>query len=270
MEKVHSESDKCGEITLGKPSGDILVKCIILNTDIFDEEIGTIFYEVIDKDLESFDKEKVYKLTVSFHTKLWDDPRAETFSIPKPEPSGTFKGPKKISKEHKMYEVMHTQLERIDQILNKNGIKTYSTTIQGDYLESDDIMKIEIYEDITEPEYRGKGKNRKRVKKGKTSMIVPNSPGLRKHASNLATDRIIQIYKDFMKEIRDKKLMAEILGIEETQDEVKLVMAFAEQYGDLWLTTREQEKELLNRFKERGLFVLNKYIDKEEKPSIDI
>lgn len=59
--------------------------------------------------------------------------------------------------------------------------------------------------------------------------------------------------------------MSEILEIEETQDDNILYKAFVEQYGELWLTTSEREKELLNRLKERTLLVVNRFLEKEEK-----
>lgn len=38
-----------------------------------------------------------------------------------------------------------------------------------------------------------------------------------------------------------------------------MINAFRQQYGDLWLATSEREEEILNRLKERVLFVLKKY-----------
>lgn len=232
---------------------------VLQNTDLFDEEIGTKFHETLKTEMEKFDKEKVYKLTVSFHVNLLDDPRIESFYIP--EPSITNKGTEK----DQMYDVLKTQLKTLVQVLDKYELESDSHTIQGDDLEAEDIIIIKIEEDTREQKFVGKGKNRRRVK-AKVNSIVPSRPGTQELVSKLYSERIVKIYKDFFMPIRkDKKIMSEILGIEETEDEAILVNAFAKQYGDLWLTTNEKEKELVNRLKERTLFVLNKYLAEEKQ-----
>lgn len=229
------------------------MKYILQNTDIFDEEIGTKFNTAIKTDKEKIDKGKIYKFTVSFHVNLLNDSRAGEFYIP--EPSKTNKG----SKEDRIYDVMSTQLKRLEQTLNENGIEAYSTKIQGDRLEKENIIEIEINEDNSEPKFTGKGKNKKK-KKIKVSSIVPSLPYTQENVTKLASERLSKIFYDYMNIIRDKKIMSEILGIDETGDDRKLIKAFVEQYGELWLTTSEKEKDLRNRFKERSLLVLNKYI----------
>ena len=232
---------------------------ILLNTDIFDNEIGAKFNEIIQTDRNKFDKEKIYKLTVSFHVNLLKDKRFEDFSVP-PKPYKR----NKVSREEKIGDVLSYQLDKIRKILDENGIEANSTTIQGDDLEAEDIIKIEIYEDVREQKYIGKGKNRRR-EKFKVSSIVPSKPGTQKLVSELASKRIIEIYRDFMKVIRnDKKLMSGILWMEETNDDKTLIKAFAEQYGELWLTTSERSKELRERLCERALLVFNKCLEEEK------
>lgn len=41
--------------------------------------------------------------------------------------------------------------------------------------------------------------------------------------------------------------MSEILEINETEDDKELFRAFIKQYSQLWLTTKENEKTLLDR-----------------------
>lgn len=236
---------------------------ILQNTDLFDQEIGAKFNESIKADMDSYDKEKVYRLTVSFHVNLLKDLRMETFPVPEPP----YKR-KKVTREDKMYDVMSFQLKSLREILDNNGIVTDSTTIQGDDLESADIIKIEITEDSKEQKYIGKGKNRRR-ERFKTNSIVPSKPGTQKLVSELACKRIIEIYSDFMKVIRnDKKLMSGILKIDETRDDKTLIKAFAEQYGELWLSTNERSKELRERLCERALLVFNKYLEEEAKAEV--
>lgn len=227
---------------------------ILKNTDIFDEAIAEKLSKAMDANKDSFTKENTYKFTVSFHVNLLDDARFEEFHVP--FPSKTNKGTRK----DKIYDVMGLQLRRLEQVLDQYGIGTFSTTIQGDYLEEESIIKVEIIEDTDEPKWIGRGKKKSRIK---VSSIVPSMPYTRKNVTKLASERISKLFYELMNIIQDKKLMSEILEIEETKDNNVLFKAFAEQYGELWLAMNSRAEELMNKLKERSLFVVNKYIDKE-------
>ncbi|WAG61799.1 hypothetical protein LL037_16565 [Clostridium estertheticum] len=188
--------------------------------------------------------------------KLLDDTRFEGFNVP--VPSKTNKGTKK----DEIYEVMSFQLRRLEKVLNENGAEVSSTTIQGEYLDSENIIKIVICEDTSERKFMGRGKSRKSVK---VSSIVPRMPFTQKNVTKLASERLNNIFINFIAVIRDKKLMSEILEIEETEDDGKLFNAFNKQYGELWLATSEREKELLEHLKKRSLIVIEKYNEKENK-----
>ena len=229
---------------------------ILYNTDIFDEDIAIKFRNAIKGDLHKFIEEKTYRFTVSFNVNLLNDIRFQKFNIP--TPSKTNKG----TKEDKIHDVMNFQLKILEEVLVENGVEVYSTTIQGDNLETDDIIKIEITEDTTPPTFTGRGKNKKRMK---VNCIIPSIVYTRETATKLASERLSKIFSDLMNVIRDKKIMSEILEIEETADDNILYKAFVEQYGDLWFTTNENEKELLDRLKERSISVITKYINNEEK-----
>lgn len=246
---------------INKTDGErYFVEYVLHNTDIFDEEIGIKFNAALTADGEEVDKKIIYKLIVNFHVNLLNDSRFESFFVP--EPSKTSKGTKK----DKIYDVMGTQLKRLEQILNENGLEASSATIQGNHLEVDNIIRIELSEDTSEPQFTGRGKNKKRIK---VHSIIPSLPYSQEIGSKLAAERISKIYDDFMNIIRNKKIMSEILGIEETDDDGKIIKAFVEQYGALWFNTKEKEKELLNQFKERSFAVLNKYIDQGDETNFE-
>ncbi|WP_006718796.1 helix-turn-helix domain-containing protein [Desulfitobacterium metallireducens] len=241
---------------------------VLQNTDLFDEEIGTKFNEAIKPDIKKFDKDKVYKFTVSFHVNLLKDSRMEDFIIPEPIMSNIDTkeeinqvlsvelNSNIVTREDKMNEVLSVQLKRIERIVNEYGIDA-DLTIQGDYLGAENIIKIEIAEDPTEPIFTKKGKKIKRIK---VNSVIPSLPGTKELVSELYTKRIVEIYcKLFKPFLNDKKFISEILDIEKTNDVILLINAFRQQYGDLWLATSEREEEILNRLKERVLFVLKKY-----------
>jgi hypothetical protein len=236
--------------------GDILMEFILHNTDIFDEDIGAKFNKVVKTNKDSFTKGNVYELTVSFHVNLLNDTRFDELNIQ--VKSKTNKG----TRQDKVSDVMSYQLNKLEQILNENGIEVYSTTIQGDYLEEESIIKVEILEDKSKPDFIGRGKNKRRTK---VSSIIPSMPNTIERMTKLASEIISKKFYELINIIRDRKLLSEILEIEETEDEDILFEAFAKQFGELWLTTNEREKELLNRLRDRCVFVLSKYIDKENE-----
>jgi hypothetical protein len=149
---------------------------ILQNTDIFDEKIDQKLKEVIIDNKDAFTKGKTYISKVSFHVNLLDDQRFQEFNIP--IPSKTNKGTQK----YKIYDVMSYQLKRMEQVLNENEIETYSTVVQGDYLNADNIIKIEILEDNSQASFTGRGKNKKRIK---VSTIVPSMPYTQENVTKL-------------------------------------------------------------------------------------
>jgi len=229
---------------------------ILQNTDIFDTEIDQKLKVAINDNKDAFTKGKTYIFKVSFHVNLLNDKRFQEFSIPIPSKSS------KGTQKDKIYDVMSYQLKRMEGVLNENEIETYSTTIQGDYLDSDNIIKIEILEDNSITAVTGRGKSKKRIK---VSCIVPSLQFTQENVTRIASERINKIYWDFMGVIKNKKIMAEILEIDATEDDEKLFSAFVEQYGKLWLTTNEKEKELLQQLKDKAISVVSKYIEQEEK-----
>lgn len=230
---------------------------IIKGTDIFDEEVGEKFSQAIQSSEDKIKKDKVYKFIVSFHVNLLNDSRFEEFNLPVPSKKNTG------TKKDKIYDVLSFQLNKLVKILEENDIEAYSTIIQGDKLEEVvNILKIELVEDESpEKTYSGKGKKNKRPK---VSSIIPSLPFTTSNVTNFASERITKIFNELMNIIKNKKIMSEILDIDETDDESILFKAFANQYGELWLTTSEKEKELLNQFRERCELVLNKYSSEKD------
>lgn len=232
--------------------GVIFLTYVLQNTDIFNENIDEKFKDAFLKHQDDYNKDEVYKLIISFHVNYLNDQSFEEISLPVKS---------KISKNtrnDKIYDLLSFQLDKIEQILSEHGIITYNTTIQGVYLDKEDIIKIEIKEDKVEQKYEGDRKNNRRLT---MRSIVPSLPSTCEIASKLATENLNKIYNDFMSVIRNKKIMSEILGIEETEDDNQLFKVFVEQYGDLWLATEERKRELLTNFQERSMIILRKYSD---------
>lgn len=194
---------------------------VLHNTDIFDEQIGEKFGKVIINNQNDFIKGTAYVFTVSFHLKLLQDKRFYQFDLP------ASKLVTRPNKKDRIYAVMGFQLEKLEQVLQENGIEAYSTTIQGDTLDAEDIIKIKLLEDTSEPSFRGRGKKKKRTK---VSCIVPSLPYTSGLVTELASERIGKLFYNFMSIIRNEKIMSQILGIEETDNKDLLFRAFAKQY----------------------------------------
>jgi hypothetical protein len=229
--------------------GVMIVEYCLYETDIFDEDIGAKANQVIVPDRNSFTIKKVYKLTVKFHVNLLHDRRFEQIEIPA---SKTSKG----TREDKISDLLSFQLDKVEQVLKSHDIEIYSMSIEGDYLDSENMIILELQEDTSIPSFIGRGKNKKRMK---AKFIMPSRPYTQEKASQLSAERLGRIYGDLMNVIRDKKIMSEILEIEPTEDDKMLAGAFVKQYGELWLTTSEREKELLQQLEEKVINVLNSY-----------
>lgn len=222
---------------------------ILQQTDIFDEEIGRKFNEVIINNRDVFNSESDFRITVSFHVNLLTDIRFQQFNI---GDSGKRSGD---TKEDKINDVLRFQLEKIKQSAVENGIEVSSFTIQGDLLEEENLIKIEIIEDTSRSIASGKSKKENR---GKVTSIIRSLPAVRKNISVVAEKRLNEIYGEIRGIIRDKSLLSEILEIEETEDENILFKAFVEQFGGCWISSDD-----MKRFKEKCISVIEKRIEQE-------
>jgi hypothetical protein len=235
--------------------GDELMEYVLNDTDIFDTAIDEKFRVAIENNIDSFTKDKTYVFKVSFHVNLLDDVRFEYFDIP---PSVTNKG----RKEDKIRDVMRHQLKKLELILVENNLVSYSTTIQGNNLEKENMIKIELYEDNSKLHIHKKGRKRNPLK---ISSIIPSLPFTQENVSRFSSERICNIFYDFMNVINDKKLMSRILEVEETDNDNILIRAFYEQYGELCFTTKEGKDELLDLLIERSKVAAEKYFEDQDK-----
>lgn len=229
---------------------------VLRDTDIFDPILAEKLDTVILKEAHQFEAKKVYKFIASFHVDLLKELSGfDRFILPA---SDKINKRKKTDEKDKMYDVLGFQLKQLESILLKNNIEFYSSTIQGDQLESTHIIKIEIVEDESDPVTTRKGKKHRREK---VSSVVPSRPYTENLVAKLASERLSGLYNKIFNVIRNKKIMSEILEINETDDDNLLFQAFVQEYGDLWLTTNEREKELFDKLINRTIEVLEKYKD---------
>jgi hypothetical protein len=226
---------------------------VIQDSNILDPNLAEKFDAVIFNEADLF-KEKVYKFIVNFHVDLIIDLSGfELFDLPSSEKP--YKR-KKVDEKDKMYEVLSFQLKQLEKILAKNNIEFYSSTIQGDQIESTHIIKIELVEDETVPITTKKGK---KFSRGKVSSIIPSIIYTQNLIAKLKSERLNKLYDEFLGVIRNKKIMSEIFEIDETKNDDLLFKAFVSQYGDLWLTTSAKEKELRDKLLNKAIEVIEKY-----------
>lgn len=222
---------------------------ILQNTDIFDEELGPKFSDVLKAD--SFINGTVYRLKVSFHVNLLNaHTRIKEFniSVPNKTSDGTIKD--------EVYKVLRFQLKSLEQILKQNGIEVYSSIIQGDNLDAEDIIKIEICE-VSESRFVGKGKNKSQI--NKCSSIMPNSQYIQETITKITAEKLSKIFYIIMDSIGAKQ-MCELLNID---DEKMLSKAFLEQYGDLGFGNNKRQDKLFEQLKEKLLLIADRYEDIE-------
>jgi len=142
---------------------------ILQNTDIFDKEIDVKLNNILLANTDKFITGTVYKFTIIFHVNLLNDIRFKEFDVP--DSCKLNKGKKNENIEDKITDVLGFQLDKLNHILDKNGMEVYSSTIQGDTLESKNIIKIEISED-----------NSDHLHKSKVGYILPDMPYIKEMA----------------------------------------------------------------------------------------
>lgn len=219
------------------------------STDIFDENLYELFKQKLTSDFKSFIPGKSYKLTVTFDVNLLHDERFDECLTPEPRK-------KNSTRVDNINDWLSYQLKKIEHVLKEKAIEVYSTKIQGDELNNDQIIKIEIEEDVSTPMFRGRGKNKKRMG---VSVIMPSQPYISEVASKIQGERLGEIYAKLMGWIRDKKLMSRILEIEETEDDQKIIGAFVDKYSGLWLPHKERTEKLWEHLQERLLVVVREH-----------
>lgn len=153
-------------------------------TDIFDKNLDELFNQKLTLEVANFIPGKPYKLTVTFDVNLLHDERFDECLTPEPK--------KKYStRVDNIYVLLSYQLKKIEHVMKENGIVVYSTKIQGDEINNDRIIRIEIEEDFSEPMFHGRGKNKKRMG---FSEIMPSRPYLNEVASKIKAERLGKIY----------------------------------------------------------------------------
>ena len=183
---------------------------ILEKSDIFDESISDKFNGIIKLNKNKFYNDALYSLKVSFHVNLLKSPKFDEFYLPERKKWS------KNTRNEKIYDVMSFQLEKLEKILEECGIETCSLTIQGNNIESENIIIIQIVEDIAKPKC-ATGAKKKSI--GKTRSIIPSLPFTQENIAEQASKRLSKIYNDFMNAIIDKKIMSEILEIQPTEDD---------------------------------------------------
>ena len=223
------------------------MELIIKNTHIFDNKIQEEFSKFIKSNKCNLDVKKCYVLVITYNSK--EVLNREEFNF---ENSIYNTIEIKFKHENKKDKALSTQLENCRNILKKEGIECYNSTIEGDCLNSNDV-KISIEEDKSEPAYNGRGKNKGRIS---VVCIIPNKEYTTNTVNRLYNERMSKLYCDLSKCINNNEMLCRILDIENTDDENKIYKAFCEEYNDLWFGNEEQLKKLREKLMNRIKLVM--------------
>ena len=224
------------------------MKYIFKSTDIFDENLDGLFKQKLTSDLKNFIQGKCYKLTVNFDVRLLNDIRFDESHIHEPEDQ------KQRTRIDIINDLLSYQLRKIKKVMDDSAIEVYSTEIVGDELNDIRTIEFKIEEDLSKSLFHGCGKNKKRMG---VSVIMPSRPYISAVGSDIVGKNLSEIYVKIKKLVgNNKRLMSKVLEIEETEDEQRIISAFIEQYGELWLPRGEQTARLLERLEKRLLDVV--------------
>lgn len=220
----------------------------IKNTDLFDSRLYQKTVDLLkEEDNLANEKEKVYKLSVIFHVKWIHDERKYEFYKKCVEHTRSY--PKKKG-EDEIYDVLQFQLQQVEKALEDCSIQLQDTGIYGRSLEEENAVYVQLEE------------QKKEAGKGKVRVIMGDETYTREKTAKLVNEYYNNQFNKLFEIIRDKKLLAEILEIEETEDMQTLFEAYIEQYGNFFVTQAESKK-LRDKLKKRIETIIKKYENNE-------
>ncbi|WP_339267722.1 helix-turn-helix transcriptional regulator [Paenibacillus sp. FSL W8-0187] len=123
--------------------------------------------------------------------------------------------------------------------------------IQGEILTGIEMIQIMFLEDNKIVS------NNKEANRFEIMAVIPDMSYSQELKGEFAVERLSEIYKDIMKQIKSPALMAEILGVA-TINEAVLFKEFALQYWDLWGASKEETEIIFNGFREKFRIIAEK------------
>lgn len=190
-----------------------------------------------------FSREKEYRIQVSFHVDLLTDDRIDMIDIP----IESWQNQRK--EDHKIYDLLNYQLKETERVISDVGLNISKVAIQGENLLATNRVEVRIFEEELK-----RSSNRVKV-----FLTVPNLQYTQDKVTEYASKHLSIIYSDLFNIVKQRKLLAEILEIEETEDDEILMEEFVNKYKDLCFASIEKERVILDKLKKRLIFVLEKH-----------
>lgn len=233
-----------------------MLEVYLTNTDIFDEELEKKVVDAILQYIEVIDKDRSYRLQISFNVELINDDRLnEIYSL---------HCNKKIvrKEENKIHEILSWQLSKICTALEDQGINSYSNIIEGVELKEKDSIKIVLKEEEREKEtVRRKNEKRMRV-----NTIMPNRQSAESRMSHSINAYMNERFNKVYDALRNNnKLMSYFLEIECTDDINFMFCTFCNTYGNLLFLTTDEEKRTNQLMCEKARSSIERYFSEEER-----
>jgi len=191
------------------------------DTDIFDASLDKKIYQMV-KDKLNFEENHQYELIIAFHVSSIRDIRQKDFFADYVE--STLKFPKKKGEEI-ISDILSYQLEQVENVLSEYSVEIAASSIKGRNLEQENSIQIFLND---------KGEIATKNKTAKVKSIMPDEEWIQKKISDFVNERYSEKFIKLLDAIGDKKLLAEILDIEETEDLQKLYKAYVDAYGNFF------------------------------------
>ena len=225
------------------------VEFYLNETNVFDEALDRKVEDVILVNKDRFDKDKNYILEIGFNVEMLNDDRFKSFFL--------LYCNKPIKKEDdKIHEVLSWQLNKVCAALERQSIHSYSNTIQGIELNERDIIKIVLKEEAEKESV----KERKR-KRMKHNVIMPNRKAAQERMNQATNEYMSKRFWELYHILQDNNtLMSYLLEIDPTEDVNILYSVFCKTYGNLLLTTTEEEKRIRQLIGEKAKKAVDRYI----------
>ena len=156
---------------------------------------------------------------------------------------------KEITVKDIVGDVLSFQLQKVvDAFRNYSGIEFDMAAIKGRVLEDD--KNILVY--VEPKDLLSKGKMLT------VHSIRPDEDLTNERANEFLEVHYNRIFSEVLDTLKDKKLLAEILEVEDSEDTNLLFNTFIREYGTLFLTDKEREQRV-EKFKNKALEVAAKH-----------
>ena len=220
------------------------MKTLFNNADIFDYDLPEKIRESLVREISNFDTTLQYSYALRFAESLiYDKNKMEGFVIPEEARAPYLRG-KVTNGRDKIDELLSYQLHATQKEIESLGLNVRMSEVQGTPFINLDNIEIEI-ERYTREE------NEERPKRGrdfKVSVIMPSITGFLKNVEKVCEEFENEKNRKLESAFGGKGIYDQYKNVLDSNEMYKVYNSFQEQYGDMWVYSKDYGESLRNKF----------------------